>query len=891
MADFLDDVQQKLGQPGQPPVPQAAPATQVVDPFKVTPQMAKDAQTTVDRARQTDDLMTGFIAAASENDKAKEQVLSQQVAAKQGILAEADKDTESLKATAVPIFQRRQAIADREADLAAMNPLKRGIMSIFSLSHNQTWLEQQDKALANRLQTHAQSYQTLMGLRADKLKQIDAEAENQTALNDLHVTNMGLDVQRHQQLTGSASQIFSTEVQGLEGQVSVLRAQGAARADILSGLTAPQVNAALADATSKGGQTVINGVTLRAGELKDLSMQWKEKDISLQSRALALQASQLNLAEAHEQRYWSHASLPEIENAMRTGKMPDGTSANQELLGRAFIGAQQRNQAVAGAVGQSGNLEQLVGTTKALATDVARASQRASTLFSNLPPEMQVQADAITTQISGLAGKVAEAQSKGVGEQYATQALAQIQELRQKYRKVVTDQAAKWGGGDKDLTAIAVASMTGDALNPMDSAQGLIKLARTGLPPGTQLTPQAQGILNQVKTVVTNYDSKGAPGMNKPGDAWSSFASGGKKPNPKEVSTDLTQEVIQTITKAYTGSSLTEGVKSAPTLARTVPDSQDPTKPHPFTRVNPQDYYQAVATGDEMGYQVLAKALGINANEAKRMFTKPTDEDTKKTLKMNGADGRPETLTFAEAKTRLTAIQTSQMLTALDHSNSATPGFKPSSAYVDLWSNPDFQNKLTGALDSRSKATSAGDYAIHSIAGTQLGTSVQGFSGLLQRQAAANDQQQYQRRVQVAAKLRNSDPVTSALITVHSVPGLDTASGNRLVTAIANQYQADRGAGPAADVANLAKDAVLGQRPFADYIDQTIMQGKFQDPQLERIRQIAAKDWTKNRAAVDKGIGGMIEAFSSSPLNPFSSSSVFGAAAQGVSGNPDSDVR
>ena len=272
--------------PAQPKIgPSDASQTgNVVDAFTAVPQLAQDQAAAQGRASSTDQFIQSVINQTPAILQDRAALLAQKVAAEKTLNDSVQNETQNYSAAVAPIFQKRIAIAGREAELAQMNPIQRMMAGIFSQGHNQDYLDAQDAAAAKQLQALDANHQAILGIHDTVAKVLTSNYENQDAIDQLKLQDNNEQVRMGLQGVASANQVVDTEVAGLKANEQVLRSQALARQQLMDSLTHGQINQAYAQATKQGGTTVINGTPVNAGELKTMADNWSQKELALEVR-------------------------------------------------------------------------------------------------------------------------------------------------------------------------------------------------------------------------------------------------------------------------------------------------------------------------------------------------------------------------------------------------------------------------------------------------------------------------------------------------------------------------------------------------------------------------------------------------------------------------------
>ena len=124
---------------------------EVIDPRTIGKTLRGEFDTTTQRASAADDVLQQTIDRIDETQPKRRDLLESNVAAKTQINDDIQEETGRILAEARPLFQKREAIAKRQQDIAAMNPLKRFFKGITDLDFNEVHLRGTNQAVGNRL--------------------------------------------------------------------------------------------------------------------------------------------------------------------------------------------------------------------------------------------------------------------------------------------------------------------------------------------------------------------------------------------------------------------------------------------------------------------------------------------------------------------------------------------------------------------------------------------------------------------------------------------------------------------------------------------------------------------------------------------------------------------
>lgn len=846
--------------PGTSPITASAPAPtadtrpmgtgDVVDPFTIGPTIRAQNQTAVERAKRADDVLTATTSAIDARQEQRLGLLTTAVAAKTDLGRQVADQTTAFRDSVTPIFQRREAIASRMVEYSNMNPFKRALTNLVSFGNDEESLKAKDDALAHQLGVMGAEYQTNMGAANTMLQTIDTQLQGQDSILTLQDANDSVDFQLASQGVGSAQTMFQTSLQGLSAENEIMRGKAQARIDLLSGMQPAQINAALADARKKGGTTIVNGVELRAGELQEASMSWQDKELALQSRQLAIQSQRMDLAAQQEVKIINSMTGPELDAAIQAGGIYRGQRLNQIALTQAYGAMRTRQGLIVDQAGQAGAPALASSMLTAIGGRARQAQGRALSLFGQIPGEMDALDRSLAARMNSYAEGQRAATRAGAGAAYAEANLPAFQAMLKEQQDTWAKMAKKWSGGNADLEAVGLAVLSGSPLNSEQATRGLITMARGGIPAGTKLSGPAAATMARVKALVTQYDA------GKPGDDINSLMSRvtGKKP---VIDPELIARVQKEVVRQQTSTLMDSVLQATPAIAAQImgPDG----KPHPFSQVNPQDFLSSVHAGDEEGYRRVGQMLGLKPDQTRTLFSQGTAgpmwaQVVKKDPSAN----------FAQLGQQLAALQNQSTLQHLDASPSATATFKPSKAYADLMMSPQYQQAVSRAAQGQMQS-SAGDYIVGSIAGQGFDSSFYNYAQSVPRSYAALEARSIALVRERQARIRSTNPWDSTNVALGTIQGISPKDQQSLVAAVRQVVEAGAAKHPESPgnilgpgrMPDSPEVASLGRTPgyvTAAMIDSVMLNHQFDDPNLERIRKTAARDWVTTRAVTDSAL-------------------------------------
>lgn len=794
----------------------------ISDPFAAgtSESLASGIDEIGDRTNQLDTMLSDAVGQIHQNNQDKMASLVQTNEAKQGVLEEMRGQNQALIERARPLFQTREAIAARTRELAEMNPGERLIKGLFNPNYNGTDLRARDKAARNELEVLGENNDYVSKLQQGIVNIMAAEHGDQAAFFDLYNSSLDKDIQLVNQSVAVSGAKFDNAMRGLETQTSVLRAQALARQDTLSQLSEAQVGSALEQAkTDPNGRAVVNGVPLGVGELTALQNNYRDQQMALESRQLALESNKLQLADQYEDKAVENMSPAEIDAAINNGGVHKGQQLNMQKLAQAkqallVIKNQQLNDVETNsAFGQSKMLTRVIKDT------MIGTSKRMGAMMGSVPESQRNLMESTAAELQIISKGIEEAEAKGVSTEYYAGQVAKKQALLKRQEEVIDQVATQWAGTSKDMKAVGVAWLKGQPMTNETAINGLISMARNGKPAGMKMDGVTAQVFKVVEAVVRKADSP-QPGQT-PQDMFASDPQ-----NQAEKKRKLIQDVRVAVEGAYNDTTVDAILGQAPEMASQIRVNG---RVHPFARIRTEDFRMALAYGTQEAY----KRNGLNPGDAVP----------------------PNLLSKVQGD------ETIAMLEALD-ARASEPGFTPSRAYADLLGNSQFRG-MVGSATQNAMKSGFGAYVTGSAAGGDFNTQFDAYSRNVQRGYTAMTAAQTNQRILQKRSLL-ADPWDRSS-SVMRLAGLSAQESDRLVKAV--RPEATRRAGQSGQVSQPGMlgslmggpndDQLVARHDVFESIQETILNTKFDHPELEALRKRAAKGWAESRQQLDKSVEAM----------------------------------
>lgn len=788
-----------------------------LNPFALAAEVDSRAGT-VDQAG---DVAADFFGAMTDtlmaNRTQRMELAGKAVETKKAINAEIQQETQAIIEKAKPLFQSREAIAARKVQISQMNPLERAIRGVVSPDFSGESLNAREAALDNQLMVLGTDHERLTKWQTQLSSLVENDYNLSTTLLNMSDQNATEDFKLATQGYALTQQLMGDTLQKITGQTTILRAQEVAKSSLLGGMTDAQIEQGFTGASnSPDGTFAINGVTLTKGELQQARLGRVEQQLSLRSRANALEMQDMQLADALEEKIIENMGVEDLKAAAAAGGVWQGQQLNLPRLTQALAAA----EGIQGYKVQQIEMQTAPGMAaqmfKSLGAGFQGGAARLQGMFGQIPQEFTRNAHAAATEMNLMEKEIKAAVAQGVGKEYLAKNLPRIQALYKQQQDTIGVIMKRWSGGNKDLEAVGMAWATGQPIAGESAVKGMIQMARGGMPSGTRLSGAAAVAFNEVKKAVDEFDRGGA--------ANESTMAMLTAPQKAQKEIDLQRKVGALLRGNYEGQMSDSIIRSAPAIAKQV---QVGGKPHPFNQVNPADFAHAVDFGDQEGIKRAADEYGVKPEVMQAILSQGEDGVAWQTyLKGNPNKGFPGGI--------VQALQTQATMQALDASPSAKPGFKPSAAWADLMNNGQFQRQVNQIVDG-AKGSSFGDFLVTNAGGgSGSGGFMQNFqtyaTGVRQARATLGAEQT-RNAVREASGIFAGNPVQRAGMIISTMEDV-TPSERKAILG----YMESKGLGGQAMVG--AGD--FNMQVTTDFFKTT---RKLEDPQLEAIRRKIGSKW------------------------------------------------
>lgn len=806
--------------------------SQIWNPNEAAGTIARDADTTRDRAVTADNVLTQAIGALGARQAEETGALAARNERMNGVLEDVAQTTQEVLNRNAPLFQQKQALHDQRAKMRATNPLVRAFKGLFDANWNEDDLNQTERELDSDIQLNNQQYDENMKAQDTFLKLIDQSYNGLSMEHQLESQHDAQKIQMASQSLGAAQQLWSIDTQTLSADASLRSQQQELANQVMSELTPGQIETYYNQSKqSPDGTVTVNGAKLSQGMLLGMAQRQGEQQLRLDQMALAAQAQNQALKDRAEEDLIGSMTTGQIRQAIKGGGMFNGQQLSLDKLGAGLQRSMQTDASMAAGTMAEGGGQMLGNMIDSLANVTGVGIKRGQQLTGGSSPEW----GAFATRVrQGTAEMTAKLRAATPAEKpiLAQQYMQTVQGWGQEAAKINEGIAERWAGGNKALKPLAVAYMNGTPLNGESSAAALIELVKGG---GTlsHMGPEAQAAFAAAKGVVSRWNAK----LQGAGQSVATLNTTTVK--GKEMQNQMIQEVVAAVGRTYNNNQYDSALKAAPQVARQIG--------HLGQNLNPGLVREAISYGDAEGVRRMATQLGVS-EEQMRAIVGPNGSTSAEWTKVSTKDGP----SYTEVKARVNMMQNMAMLQWLDQHHPKIGGHKAGAVYADLVSSPRFAQFIGNAAAAQGQG-GFGDFVVGSIGNGQL-IGQASMSG----QATRNAYTQLGRdqRAIIAKKANEyGDPMRRTATILGAIDGLEPVDERALLRAVAPVYQAanhQRPSGGAALAHAADFTGSLTEDAGFDAIRNWIVNGKAENPVLEKARQKAAAKFDEMSRITDR---------------------------------------
>lgn len=857
-------------EPGMPPerpesigpMPQGTErGTRIADPYAGEAQLSARFGYADAQAIHADDVVSHAINEIQTTQDQRVTAATERAAATGAINEEIRDRTERVIGEMRPLFASRTALADRERELALMNPLERGIMSLFDASYDRGTIRQVSGAVENQLQARAQEYGQITDLQNTIMNLIDRQYQAEDLVAALGIEGAEQDMQLATRAFQSAQAMLEAGGAGIAAQMQTNQAQIQVRQEVLGRLTLGEAQSLQNRVDPATGEVEFQGAIISDNDLNQViqnhqlqAMEFERSRISTEIARRENSKSAIELQLFHQNRAIGTMTTPQLREAIANGGRYRGQQFDLRMLGEGLQQSEARDTQMLGAVNGGDINQQLHTVNRQLRTQVSQYTQRVRELTGVVPPELQQELQNITVTVQRMTAdrERARAMGPGVFEQWNRQNLERYIQMQQSLQGRMGTIAERWAGGNRQLLPLAQAYLQGQPLSGPAAIDGLIELVRTGQ--GGNLRGPARIAFDRARAVMQQVEQQ---------NGGTSIEQMMQRPNAAQLRNQLREQVGRAVSDAYNNQFFGQLLPAATQIAGAIN--------HPAGQINPDTWRAAIATGDAEAYRVVAGQLGINADQARAMFER---EGTRSPTwqRLAGTAGRVNVngteMDFGQLQQLIAQTQQIQTFRALDASSPTIGGQRPSTLMVSLLNDQNFQQRAS-SIAAISSQSSMGGYVMHSITGGSFSGQLADYGNVARLAAMQGNVQSTQAAMRSVSRY-GTDPSYRAQIVLNAI--FENPDDARRLGAAVQQHVAERGS-PSAYDRGLAGD---GRSLFTDrthlatpaeranelgwsQMRDVIMNQSFQDPGLERLRRTAAQGLDTAVATADRMTRAMMD--------------------------------
>lgn len=813
------------------------------------PEIERKQQAVESRVADAGKMLDNYLGVLGQSQQAQVTEAQRFVDNARGINQQMTEATQDLQRRTQPIFAARQRVLDQAAEIQKMSPIARAIRGFFDLNYNEDYLMSTSSKLGAIVKEHADIYSVMQGLHGDALEQSNQLMQINTMMPKLqeeHATEL---VRGAEMSLQHATTDLGATMDGVQNQVQLITSQNAARNDILSRIDGPTAVQLLGQAEQSGGVVSFNGVTLSAQELRERGQQIEQYDIQNENARMAIAAGRADLHDKNAMRMMEYMTDAQIETAIENGGVIDGVQLPAGAL------TEEKTRRVQRAV-QAAEVNEFVATPLAAAQEAERAAaqnqsmmRRADSIFG--PGAIADESIAFSNRIIELSTRIREMTAAGASPVELGVVRSQLQSARQQFQKSVQEKVTRLVGNDQEGAAYVTSYMMGDTVTPGAAADMMVHFAsRGGLPAAMESSPLGQNAMGQVMKTIQDVQNEVGPNGSR---RFSSHAAAAKEA-ARRLANPGTPEG-QALRSATTGLRYQQMFSNLPTLAR----NKDNVATHPFGKINTKAFAQASRRADSEGYAEIATELGISANELVqiRMGKPVTGVDAEVVTKANSA----------VTGQRIAAAQQRHLVTLLDQMPAVSNQMSNSSLMMDFLESPTAQSNII-AVEGLTQYGGIGDWMAGSVSRGGLLSEMSGYTQGFRAAVDETEQEIRSQSARLARGYRNDVPRRTAAI-LQTIPGMTRGDVVALVSAIGPMLP--KGSPQEQDALRSAKMLDQGNRALGNEgyrtdlarmqiqaVDNIILNHKFEDPNLEKIRRRAQGNWLESSRAADNMIDALI---------------------------------
>jgi hypothetical protein len=776
----------------------------VINPYEAAPKLAAAHQDVLQSTQTALDVFDSSAKGLQAVQDQRENNLRETNAKLDTVRTAVETDTTNLMNQVKPLFAQRAAIEERKAEIAKMPFIKKTLAGIFNRNYSIEHLSELEGAAEEQIQSIGQQFNmtTQMASTIESIASAKFQSADQydQLIGQGHTLDLSV-ARDHLQLQ---SQRFTAIAEGFEKNDAVLRSQANAAGAALDLIKPGDLNSAIAKAKQNpAGVVTLNGANLNVQQLEHRALQIESQNLAIRSQRAAAAMQDLNRKQAEEDNLINNMSSSELKAAAANGGIFQGIQLDVAKLNNQFVAAVTMEANVAGVAVQSAEAQGMGGQVRALKNETKLTTQRLSQLSgpdSNKPYAQMIQQNAARLMvIADLINKAPDNAKETLRARFA----GEIAKMRQQQMGAV-DGIIQGYSRDPNAQATVRAWVLGQEQTPESQIKGIIALTAGGqMPPGVMANSEAGKALTAASKAQADFMA----------------SERGKKLKGPQLQRELMTVVGEAVGNTWVNAVNNRVWNQLPQMA--LADG------HAAGKIQSRDFLRAQQVGDESGFQIFASDHGISVTDAKLMFKNGPGSKQFKDIQ-----AKNQNYSYKQAENDLDGLQRRMFINTLDSSPSATPGFRPSDALADYLSTPGIHGRVA-ALSKNAGQMGFGESVADGVSRGGLGQKMKEYADAFSRTVTSVDVESG-RALEVNHKSYTKyGGVTRTQTILSGIKGLTPSDISFLVNGLRTAGAIDVTSGP-------------------EVVDGAIMSHKFQDPNLERIRKVAAKEWTDAAERTDR---------------------------------------
>lgn len=764
------------------------------------------------------DVLTSVVDAAQAVQLAS---MADQVNESRAISTEISEGTEQLRRQVQPVFQARGRIADQLDKLNTMNPLERGLRSIFDLNYDRGFLKSQLDNYDRTLEMRANDFDYMNKLHESALGEIGRRYELDNAIPQLSVAqaeeDLGIVGMRIQQTAGLLGSLRDR----VSGESQLISAKALAREDMLQRIDGPTTMALANQARQGNGTVVHNGVEFSYAELRDRLERDEDQELNREAHRMAIASGRMDMAEKYAINLARSLTRQQAEAAIAAGGTYQGIQLPQDVLQNIYQGHVQTAATQAESIANSmpSAMALRVGTDEL--NRITSIQHRTRSMFGgagvpDIATNLQNGAEMIRALI--------EATEAGAPPEVITALTQRIAQNSAQVDKRLDQALLRQAGGNKEAAGYLKSFVLGSPMDSAASVQAITYFAIQGArPDGIAMTPEAKQVFQQAERIVREIRAE----------------------SPRIGIATLRQQVASQLSDY---AAKTVGAARYERVSRDLPRIAQRTG-HVFGKLAPQQWSQVRTEASSEAYAAIADELGTDVANVRLMRTtgKPIDTTPEAQQLFDG---------FMKQIGNFNAVEHSALIRGLDELPMITPGRRNSSLMIDFMSGPEIAT-IAETYTKSAGQESFGDYVVNPISAGALESFMgQDAEGLRVAQSDVTRSQRQTARETAAGY--GANPLMRSITILSGIEGVGPEGAKKLTPFLQEVTQRVQ-ENTTYQLGDTGNSMMIRQE---NAVLNALQQTKFEDPAMEAYRKVAIRGWNKVATQADGFFGTMVKLIS-----------------------------